>query len=63
MKITLPRFAWIIILIAGIILIVFSLLTDTIGVGRQAGFGLFQTGGTIIGLVMVVLGIIRLRKK
>jgi len=52
-----------ILLIAGIIILLISLIADTLGVGREPGFGYLQISGTIIGAVVIVLGLIRLRKK
>jgi hypothetical protein len=52
-----------ILLIAGIIIILLSLLADVINIGREPGFGLLQIAGTIIGLVMIIFAIRKFRKK
>lgn len=52
-----------ILLIAGIIILLLSLLTDVIGIGREPGFGLIQIAGTIIGLVMIIIAIRKIKKK
>ena len=52
-----------ILLIAGIIILLLSLLTDVIGIGREPGFGLIQIAGTIIGLIMIIVAIRKIKKK
>jgi hypothetical protein len=42
---------------AGLILIIVSLLADVVGVGQSEGFGLKQTSGVILGIVILALGI------
>lgn len=52
-----------ILLIAGVIILLVSLIADTLGVGREPGFGYLQIGGTLIGALLIVLGLLKLRKK
>lgn len=52
-----------IILIAGIVILILSLFADSFGLGREPGFGLIQIGGTIIGLALIIIGIVKLRRK
>jgi hypothetical protein len=51
-----------IILIIGVGLVVASLLADVIGIGDDPGFGMQQTGGTIAGVVIILLGFVAIRK-
>jgi len=51
-----------IIVILGVGLLAASLLADVIGIGDDPGFGMQQTMGTIAGVVIVVLGLVVMRK-
>jgi hypothetical protein len=44
------------LLVIGVILLFVSLTADLLGVGRGPGFGRWQWGGTILGIILVVLG-------
>jgi hypothetical protein len=46
---------------AGLILTIVSLLADVIGVGQHEGFGLRQTTGAILGIMILAFGIRLLR--
>lgn len=48
-------------LVIGILLALVSLFADALGVGGQPGFGWKQTGGLILGLALVGLGLWRRR--
>ena len=52
----------IILIVAGIALLVLSVLADCIGIGG-GGFGLRQTGGTIVGAIMLGVGVFLMLKK
>lgn len=54
-----------ILLIAGIIILLVSVLLDYIGIGSKPGFGAVQIAGTLLGLVLILLGVrgLRPRKK
>jgi hypothetical protein len=52
-----------ILLIIGIIILLFSLLTDVIGIGYKPGFGAGQIAGTVIGLIIIVIAIKKLTRK
>ena len=41
----------------GLVVGVVSLLADVIGLGEDPGFGVRQTTGTIVGFVLLVIGI------
>jgi len=52
----------VIVVVAGILLVLASLAADAIGLGGWPGFGFRQILGTIIGLVLIGVGISRCRK-
>ena len=57
------KIANIIILVIGIGLLAASLLADVIGIGDNAGFGRQQTLGSVVGVVIVGVGLyLTLRK-
>ena len=47
----------ILVLIIGIGLLLVSLLADVIGIGDDPGNGLWQTAGTIVGVIITVVGL------
>ena len=54
--------AGIVVLIAGIVIIGLSLLADRLGIG-VAGFGSAQIAGTIVGAIVIALGLFLTSKK
>ncbi len=46
----------ILVLVIGIGLLAASLLADVIGIGDDPGFGLQQTTGTIVGVIITAVG-------
>ena len=51
--------AGIVLLVVGIIVLVLSLLADTLGLGGSASiFGLYQIAGTILGAIVTVVGLV-----
>ncbi len=48
-----------VVLIAGIIILILSLIMDFIGLGFKPGFGAGQIAGTIIGIALIAIGLIR----
>ena len=52
----------IVALVAGIVILGFFLLTDRLGIG-VAGFGPVQIAGTIVGAIVIVLGLFLTSKK
>ena len=52
-----------ILLIIGIIILLFSLLTDVIGIGYKPGFGAGQIAGTIAGIIIIVIAVRKLSQK
>ena len=55
--------ASIVLLVAGLGLLVASLLADVLGIGDDAGFGKQQTMGTIAGVAMAAIGLYLTRRK
>lgn len=53
----------IIVLIIGVILLILSLAADVVRLGVSPNFGPIQIAGTVIGALIVVIGILLLRKK
>ena len=49
-------------LIIGIIILLISIFTDSIGLGGYPGIGMKQTIGIIIGLVIAIIGYILRRR-
>ena len=52
-----------ILLWVGVIVLVLSLVADLIGIGAQAGFGISQIMGTIVGVIVTVVGLVLMFKK
>jgi hypothetical protein len=50
-----------VLIIIGMILVLLSLVADMLGVGAHAGFGWKQMTGTIVGVVLAVVGVLGLR--
>jgi hypothetical protein len=53
----------IICLIVGIIILVLSLIADSVGVGGSPGFGWKQIVGAIVGVIIGIVGLILTFKK
>lgn len=51
-----------IILVIGVGLLLASILADTIGIGDDPGFGKQQTLGTVVGVGIILLGILGVKK-
>ncbi len=51
------------LLVAGIVVLVLSLTADFNGMGSEPGFGLWQAGGSVGGLIVAVLGFVLSRRK
>ncbi len=50
-------------IIVGLIVTLISLLADLIGIGSYPGLNYAQLGGAGIGLILVLIGLLLLRKK
>ena len=50
------------LLVVGVLLFLFSLTADTIGIGEGTGVGWKQITGAVIGVVIAAIGMIRLRR-
>ncbi|MFB0536937.1 MAG: hypothetical protein ACETWR_18385 [Anaerolineae bacterium] len=55
--------AGIVLLVVGIVLLVLSLVADPIRIGGSPGFGYYQIGGTIVGAILTVVGLVLTLKK
>jgi hypothetical protein len=55
-----PAWTWL-VLVVGVLLALISIFADQIGLGATPGFGWKQTLGLVIGLVLVVLAVWRMR--
>jgi hypothetical protein len=49
------------LIIIGMVLVLLSLVADMLGVGAHAGFGWKQITGTVVGVVLSVVGVLGLR--
>ena len=47
-----------VLLVAGVILVILSLIADIIGIGQAAGFGYKQIAGSVVGLVAAIAGFV-----
>ena len=50
------------LLVAGVLLFLFSLTADATGIGEGTGMGWKQITGAVIGVVIATIGMIRLRR-
>jgi hypothetical protein len=55
MEMSRKTFGWILIF-AGLLLAVVSLVADSIGLGNEVGFGWKQIAGTVVGLASLAYG-------
>jgi uncharacterized membrane protein len=53
----------IVLIIIGVILALVSVLADVIGIGNKAGFGWQQLLGTVVGIVVLLVGVWLARSK
>jgi len=49
--------------IIGVGILAGSLLADVIGIGNDLGFGRYQTVGTVVGVLVMFLGLALTKKK
>ena len=52
-----------VLLVAGVVIVIVSVAADYIGMGGFPGFGYKQITGTILGIVMIVVGLALLPKR
>ncbi len=55
--------AGIVLLVVGIVVLLLSLVADSIGIGGSAGFGRYQIVGAIVGAIVTVVGLVLTLKK
>ncbi len=53
----------IVLLVAGVVILVLSLVADPIGIGGAPGFGRDQIAGAIVGAIVTVVGLVLALKK
>ena len=53
---------FLVLLVVGVLLFLFALTADSLGVGSYPGLGWKQVVGAVVGVVLAALGITRLRK-
>jgi hypothetical protein len=53
----------IVLLVVGVIVLLLSLVADPIGIGGSPGFGYYQIGGTVVGAIVTVVGLVLTLKK
>lgn len=51
------------IIIFGLLVTIISLIADFIGIGSYPGINYAQLGGIVVGLIIVLIGLILIRKK
>jgi hypothetical protein len=55
--------AGIVLLVVGIVILVLSLVADSIGIGGHLGFGLSQIVGAVVGAIVTIVGLVLTLKK
>ena len=50
-------------LVVGLVVFLVSILADSVGIGEGTGIGWKQITGSIVGLVIAVIGIVQMVKK
>jgi len=55
--------AALVLLVAGTVILVLSLIGDLLGIGRSPGFGWNQILGIVIGAVLTIVGVVLKFKK
>ena len=53
----------IVLLVVGVIILLVSLLADTIGIGGAARFGYRQIAGAVVGVILAVVGYVFFSRK
>jgi hypothetical protein len=56
------RYAPVGLLVVGVLLFVFSLSANAMGIGHYPGIGMRQTAGAVVGVVVAAIGMVWLRK-
>ncbi len=57
------KIAGIVLLVVGIPILVLSVGFDIMGFGGYPGFGAYQIGGTIVGVIVTIVGVVLTFKK
>jgi hypothetical protein len=53
--------AWVVLLVAGVLLFLISAAADPLGIGGSPGFGLKQIAGCVVGVLLAAVGMVRMR--
>jgi hypothetical protein len=53
----------VVILVAGVLLFLVSLMADAFGIGEGTGIGWKQITGFMVGLIVAAIGAVQMRKK
>ena len=56
------RYAPVVLLVAGVLLFLFSLSANAMGIGHYPGIGMRQTAGAVVGVILAAAGMAWLRK-
>jgi hypothetical protein len=51
------------LLVIGVIILLLSLLANSIGIGRAPGFGYKQIAGTVVGAIIAIVGYVLFSRK
>ncbi len=51
------------LLVAGVILLILSVIADKVGIGSNPGFGSLQIGGLGLGVALAIIGLILIPRK
>ncbi len=51
------------LLVAGVILLILSVIADQVGIGSDPGFGSLQIGGLGLGVALAIIGLILIPRK
>jgi hypothetical protein len=51
------------IFVLGIIILVFAVILDKLGLNTKEGFGLIQIAGVVVGAALIIYGLIKMGKK
>jgi hypothetical protein len=53
----------IVLMVAGVVLLIGSLVADLLGIGNAPGFGLYQVIGSAVGVVVAAAGLVLFLRK
>jgi hypothetical protein len=56
------RYAPVVLLVTGVLLFLFSLSANAMGIGHYPGIGMRQTAGAVVGVILAAAGMVWLRR-